>query len=100
VVDILGIVGEHAERAVAADDRHRTRKRAHEDAGDLMLPSRSAVVRALGSDLIDIVDGTETYSARVQHSVDETAAVLAGLALIGRNLVDAEILVVEGPACY
>ena len=63
-----------------------------------MLTSRRTVVGALGRDLIDIVDRAETDGARVDDIVDEGLAVLAGFALIGGNLIDAEILVVEGVA--
>ena len=48
--------------------------------------------------LVDIVDGAEADDARIDHLVDELLAVLARLALIGRNLVDAEILVAEAVA--
>ena len=48
--------------------------------------------------LVDVVDGAEADGARVEHVVDELAAVLARFALVGRDLVDAEILVDEGIA--
>src|SRR5690606_2158451 len=60
-----------------------------------MLASRGAVIRALGSHLIDIIDGAEAYRARIEHSVDELTAVLAGFSLTRRDLHDVEIFVVE-----
>jgi hypothetical protein len=67
----------------------------HQHGRDFLLAGRCTVVRALGGDLVDVVDGAEADRARIEHVVDEGLAVLARLALIGRDLVDAEILVVE-----
>ena len=98
VVDVFRIVGEHAERAIAAHHGGGAGEALHQYAGDLLLACRSAVVGALGRDLVDVVDGAEADGARVENVVDELLAVLARLALVGRNLVDAEILVVEREA--
>ncbi len=59
-------------------------------------PAGSAVVGAFGGDLVDIVDRAKADGLGIHDIVDEVLAVLPGFALIGRNLVDAEILVVEG----
>ncbi len=95
IVDVFRIVGEHAERAIAAHHGGRAGTALHQHAGHLLLAGRGAVVRALGGHLVDIVDRAEADGARIEHIVDKALAVLARLALIGRDLVDAEILVVE-----
>jgi hypothetical protein len=70
-------------------------KALHQHRGDLLLAGRRPVVRALRRDLVDVVDGAEADRLRIEHIVDEGLAVLPRLALVGRDLVDAEILVVE-----
>lgn len=61
-----------------------------------MLTGRGTVVGALCRHLVDIVDRAEADRPRVHDIVDEFLAILARFALIGGNLVDAEILVMEG----
>ena len=95
IVNIFRIVGEHAERAIAAHNRCCAGKTFHQNGGHLLLSGGGAVIRALGGHLVDIVHCAKTDGARVQHIVDELLAVLAGLALIGGNLVHAEILVMK-----
>ena len=61
-------------------------------------PAEARSSERLRRHLVDVVDGAEADGARIEHIVDELPAVLAGLALVGRDLVDAEILVGEGIA--
>ena len=99
VVDIFRIVGEHAEGAVAAHDGRRRRQRLSISTPVISCwPADARSSERLRRDLVDVVDGAEADGARVEHIVDELLAVLAGLALVGRDLVDAEILVDEGIA--
>jgi len=95
IVDLFRIVGKHAEGAIAAHHRARPGKALHQDRGDFLLAGRGVVVGPVGGQLVDIVDGAEADDALVHDIGDELFAVLSGLALIGRDLVDAEILVME-----
>ena len=61
-------------------------------------PAEARSSERLRRHLVDVVDRAEADGARIEHVVDELPAVLARLALVGRDLVDAEILVDEGIA--
>ena len=95
VIDILGIVGEHPEGAVAAHHSGGACEALHQHAGHFLLAGGGAIVRALRRHLVNVIDRAEADGARVDHIGNELLAVLARLSLVGRDLVDAEILVVE-----
>lgn len=82
VVDILRVVGEHAEGAVAAHHGRGAGKALHQHRRHLVLAGRGSIVGALGCHLVDIVDRAETDRPRIDDVVDELLAVLPGLALI------------------
>ena len=66
VIDIFGVVREHAEGAVAAHHGVCPGKRAHQHGGDFLLASRGLAVAALACDLVDIIDRAIADDARIK----------------------------------
>jgi hypothetical protein len=94
VVDIFRIVGEHAEGAVAAHHGRAPAKLSISTAVTSCWPAdaRSSERFAATWSMSSIVPKPIAFGLTI---VDEFLAVLPRLALVGRDLVDAEILVVE-----
>ncbi len=62
VIDVLGVVREHAKGAVAAHHGIGARKALHQHGGDLQLPGAGLPVAALARQLVDIVDRCQSRS--------------------------------------
>ncbi len=95
VIDIFGIVREHAKGAIAPHNSIRPGKAFHQDGGDLQLPGAGLPVAALASQLIDIVDRAEPDDLRIDDGIDECLGVLTRLALITVNVVRAQVLIAK-----
>ena len=98
VVDVLRVVGEHAEAAVAADHGVGAAEGLHQHRGDLLLARGGLAVAAAAGDLIDVVDGAEADDVGVHDVADEGLGVLARLALVGIDRLRGQVLVAEGVA--
>ena len=95
VVDILGVVREHAEGAVAAHDGIGPGEGLHQHCRDLLLARARLPVAALARDLVDVVHRTETDDGGVHDVLDKGLGVLTRLALIAVHVVDRQVLVAE-----
>ena len=89
IVDVFGVVGEHAERAIPAHNRVGPRKAFHQDSGDFELTCGGLAIAPFARQLVDIIDGAKADNGWIKHVVDEGLGVLARLALIAVDVVGA-----------
>ena len=95
VIDVFGIVREHAKGAIAAHNGIGPGKAFHQNGGDFQLPGAGLPVTALARQLVDIVNRAKADDRWVKHVVDERLGVLRRFALIAVDIIGAEVLIAE-----